>query len=557
MLGQEIHPPDSIQSLQSPTEANSPLAPSQPQPHRVTTTTTTMMSHSADYQNVRPADSDDAPTPFIAIRNSDSSNDNNHNSAQKIQHPLMNCNHRDEPHPNYKTPYQHNCRQEYKQSPYQDSFNNLLQKQQMMHHPQNNTEQDSFPALPYHSHQELSLAERSIKKLVRNSQFFPPKAGEVKWFRRSTVGDGEMTASQPLSECKSEEGASSTVTTHVTTLYEHEIRVEKLLGRGGFCEVRLAHLEDDGSPNNNNSATKEDGDEHEEQPPSAQHQQTYAIKYLSPTISKRKSKKAFSRGAADLAIEARFLSLLSHDNIIRMHHVSAGSFRENYNCLDTREDSEQRCSFHSRSQGCSSSDCMDHSSQGFTFNIHLRHFGYFLVLDYLHETLDHRIKHTYIPEVELVTGENPARHHENHRCITSCASNNSTGCIQQQRSHWLSNLPQWMHHQHVAAFDSKGNNVDPLYPQPAQNLLAKRLIVLRSIAAAVKYLHENHIIFRDLKPDNIGFAEPDNIGFAREEIPKLFDFGLVKELKSSIRVTSVSCHNYHDDDVYKLTGRTG
>ena len=44
--------------------------------------------------------------------------------------------------------------------------------------------------------------------------------------------------------------------------------------------------------------------------------------------------------------------------------------------------------------------------------------------------------------------------------------------------------------------------------------------------------------------------------------PKLFDFGLVKELKPSSRVTSVSCNGRCDDCdedavVYKLTGRTG
>ena len=41
------------------------------------------------------------------------------------------------------------------------------------------------------------------------------------------------------------------------------------------------------------------------------------------------------------------------------------------------------------------------------------------------------------------------------------------------------------------------------------------------------------------------------------EIPKLFDFGLVKEMKVSSRVTSVSCHENLEHALYKLTGRTG
>jgi serine/threonine protein kinase len=42
-----------------------------------------------------------------------------------------------------------------------------------------------------------------------------------------------------------------------------------------------------------------------------------------------------------------------------------------------------------------------------------------------------------------------------------------------------------------------------------------------SIAKGMEYLHANNVIFRDLKPDNVGF---DHDG-----VVKLFDFGLARE----------------------------
>jgi len=61
-----------------------------------------------------------------------------------------------------------------------------------------------------------------------------------------------------------------------------------------------------------------------------------------------------------------------------------------------------------------------------------------------------------------------------------------------------------------------------------------------SIAEAMKYLHSKNIIYRDLKPDNIGFD--------KDGVLKVFDFGLAKELKSGLK---------RSDGRYELTGNTG
>jgi hypothetical protein len=57
------------------------------------------------------------------------------------------------------------------------------------------------------------------------------------------------------------------------------------------------------------------------------------------------------------------------------------------------------------------------------------------------------------------------------------------------------------------------------------DLFDARIGTAYNITRALAYLHEKKIIFRDLKPDNCGFDLQDNL--------KLFDFGLAKELKES------------------------
>jgi serine/threonine protein kinase len=60
-------------------------------------------------------------------------------------------------------------------------------------------------------------------------------------------------------------------------------------------------------------------------------------------------------------------------------------------------------------------------------------------------------------------------------------------------------------------------------------------VVLLQLAAALMYLHENNIIYRYTKPQNVGFDVRGDL--------KLFDFGLAKLLPSN--------DNYQD--TYKLS----
>jgi serine/threonine protein kinase len=110
--------------------------------------------------------------------------------------------------------------------------------------------------------------------------------------------------------------------------------------------------------------------------------------------------------------------------------------------------------------------------------------------------------------------------------------------------------------------------------------LAQRLTVVKDIASALQYMHDGaHVICRDIKPDNIGFYRnphptcqcgwrskqlPHPLSptivqdcICYDEVPKLFDFGLCKELKSKY----LKAHPHHCPqdrvETYNLTARSG
>jgi serine/threonine protein kinase len=73
-----------------------------------------------------------------------------------------------------------------------------------------------------------------------------------------------------------------------------------------------------------------------------------------------------------------------------------------------------------------------------------------------------------------------------------------------------------------------------------KDLLTDRLLVSIDIVSAMEYLHSRHIVYRDLKPDNVGFDADGSV--------KMFDFGLAKELRDDER---------QENGLYQMTGLTG
>lgn len=72
------------------------------------------------------------------------------------------------------------------------------------------------------------------------------------------------------------------------------------------------------------------------------------------------------------------------------------------------------------------------------------------------------------------------------------------------------------------------------------SLFVGRMEAAFGVANALNYLHSRNLVYRDLKPDNIGFDAKGNV--------KLFDFGLTKELSDKDKT---------ENGLYKLTGFTG
>ena len=193
----------------------------------------------------------------------------------------------------------------------------------------------------------------------------------------------------------------------------NELNVDDLLGSGGFSSVYSARILPRAKDHHCNVVpTFRDSMCH----------RTFAVKLLDKKIW-QKDIKYISQAAADLALEAKLLSRLNHENIIQLHGTSAG---------------------------CPSASFLDQR-------------GYFLVLGLLSETLSRRLQRW---------------RSSGHKCV-----------------------------------------------------IRRLQIAAIGIVKGMEYLHSNHIVFRDLKPQNVGWCETTG------KI-KIFDFGLAVELPKGAKLKS-------------------
>jgi serine/threonine protein kinase len=230
---------------------------------------------------------------------------------------------------------------------------------------------------------------------------------------------------------------------------KNELKLGKLLGTGGFSDVyevlNFTPKENISKFADHQLAARRF---YEENAASKNGKSKYVVKHLKTKTMQDAAK--FCMAAADLVVEAQFLSSLDHKNILKIRGWSASG--------------------------------IDSYGQG-------EHDGYFLLLDRLKETLGDRIE-------------------------------------------------TWKSDKLSQSLDYSLKRLGLDNDNSAQ--LLSRTKIAHQIASAVEYLHSKNIVFRDLKPNNVGFDEHGTV--------KLFDFGLARELPKE-------CTNVND--IYQMSGKIG
>lgn len=269
-----------------------------------------------------------------------------------------------------------------------------------------------------------------MKAVHPTTEILPPNN---EFHRHMLARAGGAAALKQMKEFDSFSSLPGTDQQYVQELSWNDLDVGQFLGSGGFSSVYHVSI----LPERRRSSSNDKSDAASKHRSSLCHG-TFALKCLNREMW-YKDVHSFSMAVADLGLEAKLLSRLSHENIVKLHAMAGG-------CPSTTFDDQR---------------------------------GFFLVLGLLKETLRDRLK-------------------------------------------------KWGHGQVKST-----SVVRPWSFATERKRLVRRLKAAAiGIASGMAYLHENNIIYRDLKPCNVGFDEDDTV--------RIFDFGLAREIDMGERLTALA-----------------
>ena len=108
-------------------------------------------------------------------------------------------------------------------------------------------------------------------------------------------------------------------------------------------------------------------------------------------------------------------------------------------------------------------------------------------------------------------------------------------------------LAKWRDDKGLGIYEALSLNVSN-----QRNHWVERLLIISRVAHAIQHLHCRRILYRDIKPDNIGFDGLDD--------PKLFDFGLATKISDDMRYRKNNREGAEDpleEGFFHLTPETG
>ena len=194
----------------------------------------------------------------------------------------------------------------------------------------------------------------------------------------------------------------------------------------------------------------------------------YACKHLQQELLFCQSEKQFRTAAAELALEAHLMNSFDHPHILKIRGWA-------YNGVASFQDGQPD--------------------------------SFFLLLDILEETLDKRIERWNLQDQQTALAGSAAPGASSTSFQTTVTSSNSLRhSISPRGSPTL-------------AFQQDFASEEVSFLSSSRYL--EKLEILQGISSALEYLHERGVLFRDLKPANIGFLNGK---------VQLFDFGLAREL---------------------------